>query len=84
MSSIINIILSIGFIKNTKYTYTYMNYRIIIGDYYELSKTIDINNYYHRRIILYKVTSITEFKHNIMKYFVKEIRTSNIKKILDI
>lgn len=83
MEKLIKLLILIGFEKDSNNIYLYENYYVYIGDYYQLAKTIDKDKHFSRQLLLYKDTSISEFKHNILKYFKNEIRKSNLKRILN-
>lgn len=84
MEKLIELLLLIGFEKNSNSIYLYENYYVYIGDYYQLVKTIDKDIHFSRQQLLYKDTSISEFKHNILKHFKNEIRKNNLKRILNV
>lgn len=84
MEKLIELLLLIGFEKDSNSIYLYENYYVYMGDYYQLTKNLDKNNYFTRQLILHKDTSISEFKHNILKHFKNEIRKNNLKRILNV
>lgn len=83
MEKIIELLLLIGFEKDSNSIYLYENYYVYMGDYYQLAKTIDKDKHFSRELLLYKDTSISEFRYNILKYFKSEIRKNNLKRILN-
>ena len=84
MEKLIELLLLIGFEKDSNSIYLYENYYVYMGDYYQLAKTIDKDKHFSRQLLLYKDTSISEFRYNILKHFKNEIRKNNLKRILNV
>lgn len=84
MEKLIELLLLIGFEKDSNSIYLYENYYVYMGDYYQLAKTIDKDKHFSKQLLLYKDTSISEFRYNILKHFKNEIRKNNLKRILNV